>query len=182
MWGGLQFPEVRLEHWCVSPWSLHIRALQCVQQSCSPAPALSSRWEVFPFASGRVCICQAAVEGDLGPAPADVCLVLGETLWNHPSSFRGNASILSPLIQVPDLDADGTPDLLVLTQEDKEVQLLPPPPQVPAAHAPRASLLCSLVLPLPRQILGRSPVRGLSQGSVPWHLQTQHTGQLCPCS
>lgn len=45
----------------------------------------------------------------------------GETLWNHPSSFGGNASILSPLLQVPDLDADGAPDLLVLTQEEKEV-------------------------------------------------------------
>lgn len=45
----------------------------------------------------------------------------GETLWNHPSSFGGNASILSPLLQVPDLDADGTPDLLVLTQKEKEV-------------------------------------------------------------
>lgn len=50
-----------------------------------------------------------------------MCLVLGETLWNHPSSFGGNASILSPLLQVPDLDADGAPDLLVLTQEEKEV-------------------------------------------------------------
>ncbi|XP_014930345.2 protein FAM234A [Acinonyx jubatus] len=45
----------------------------------------------------------------------------GETLWSHPSSFGGNASILSSLLQLPDVDADGAPDLLVLTQEEKEV-------------------------------------------------------------
>lgn len=45
----------------------------------------------------------------------------GETLWNHPSSFSGNASILSPLLQVPDIDGDGAPDLLMLTQEGQEV-------------------------------------------------------------
>lgn len=50
-----------------------------------------------------------------------MCLVLGQTLWNHPSSLGGNASILSPLLQVPDLNADGAPDLLVLTQDGKEV-------------------------------------------------------------
>ncbi|XP_066131546.1 protein FAM234A [Saccopteryx bilineata] len=50
-----------------------------------------------------------------------VDLFTGETLWSHPSSFGRNASILSPLLQVPDLDADGAPDLLVLTQEDEEV-------------------------------------------------------------
>lgn len=82
----------------------------------------------------------------LGPAPADVCLVLGETLWNHPSTFRRNATILSPLLQVPDLDANGAPDLLVLTQEDKEVQFSS---RVPAAHASGASLPCSLVFHFP---------------------------------
>ncbi|XP_004438301.1 PREDICTED: protein ITFG3 [Ceratotherium simum simum] len=45
----------------------------------------------------------------------------GETLWSHPSSLGGNASILSPLLRVPDVDADGVPDLLVLTQERGEV-------------------------------------------------------------
>ncbi|XP_035122209.3 protein FAM234A isoform X2 [Callithrix jacchus] len=45
----------------------------------------------------------------------------GETLWHHPSSFSRNASILSPLLQVPDVDSDGVPDLLVLTQEQEEV-------------------------------------------------------------
>ncbi|XP_052052263.1 protein FAM234A [Apodemus sylvaticus] len=45
----------------------------------------------------------------------------GETLWSHPSSFSGNASILSPLLQVPDIDGDGAPDLLLLTQEGQEV-------------------------------------------------------------
>lgn len=45
----------------------------------------------------------------------------GQTLWNRPSSLGRNVSILSPLLQVPDLDADGAPDLLVLAQEGKEV-------------------------------------------------------------
>ncbi|XP_003478456.1 protein FAM234A [Cavia porcellus] len=48
-------------------------------------------------------------------------LLTGETLWNHPSSFGANTSILSPLLQVPDIDSDGAPDLLILTQEGKEV-------------------------------------------------------------
>ncbi|KAM6165953.1 protein FAM234A isoform 1-T2 [Erethizon dorsatum] len=48
-------------------------------------------------------------------------LFTGETLWSHPSSFGGNTSILSPLLQVPDIDSDGAPDLLILTQEGKEV-------------------------------------------------------------
>lgn len=50
-----------------------------------------------------------------------VDLFTGETLWSHPSSFGTNASILSSLLRLPDVDADGAPDLLVLTQEEKEV-------------------------------------------------------------
>lgn len=52
-----------------------------------------------------------------------VSFFTGETLWSHPSSFSGNVSILSPLLQVPDIDGDGdgTPDLLILTQEGQEV-------------------------------------------------------------
>lgn len=52
---------------------------------------------------------------------ATVCLVLGETLWSHSSSLGGNASILSPLLQVPDIDGDGAPDLLILAREGQEV-------------------------------------------------------------
>lgn len=52
---------------------------------------------------------------------ATMCLVLGETLWSHPRSFSGNASILSPLLQVPDIDGDGAPDLLMLSREGQEV-------------------------------------------------------------
>ncbi|XP_073916238.1 protein FAM234A isoform X2 [Castor canadensis] len=48
-------------------------------------------------------------------------LFTGDTLWSHPGSFGGNTSILSPLLQLPDVDGDGTPDLLLLTQEGKEV-------------------------------------------------------------
>ncbi|XP_028612295.1 protein FAM234A isoform X1 [Grammomys surdaster] len=58
--------------------------------------------------------------GRLGSLMA-VNFFTGETLWSHPSSFSGNASILSPLLQVPDIDGDGTPDLLILAQEGQEV-------------------------------------------------------------
>ncbi|XP_034362413.1 protein FAM234A [Arvicanthis niloticus] len=58
--------------------------------------------------------------GRLGSLMA-VNFFTGETLWSHPSSFSGNASILSPLLQVPDVDGDGTPDLLILSQEGQEV-------------------------------------------------------------
>ncbi|XP_055417523.1 protein FAM234A isoform X2 [Bubalus kerabau] len=69
-----------------------------------------------------------------GSAAPSACVVLGrpgslvavdtltgKTLWSQPSSFRGNASVLSPLLRVPDLDADGAPDLLVLIQEENQV-------------------------------------------------------------
>ncbi|XP_055991147.1 protein FAM234A [Sorex fumeus] len=48
----------------------------------------------------------------------------GGTLWSHPSlpGRARNASILSALLRVPDIDADGSPDLLVLTQEGTEVK------------------------------------------------------------
>uniref|UniRef100_A0A8C6QHA1 Family with sequence similarity 234, member A n=1 Tax=Nannospalax galili TaxID=1026970 RepID=A0A8C6QHA1_NANGA len=46
----------------------------------------------------------------------------GETLWSHSNSFGENASILSPLLQVPDIDGDGASDLLILTREGKEVR------------------------------------------------------------
>nr|KAF6272087.1 hypothetical protein mMyoMyo1_010882 [Myotis myotis] len=89
-------------------------------------------WERPAAQDGALVLCGIPHPRDSGASSACVLvgrsgsfiavdLFTGETLWNHPSSFRRNASILSPLIQVPDLDADGAPDLLVLTQEDKEV-------------------------------------------------------------
>lgn len=48
-------------------------------------------------------------------------LVSGETLWSQPPGFDRNTSDLSSLLQLPDVDADGAPDLLLLAQEDKEV-------------------------------------------------------------
>lgn len=50
-----------------------------------------------------------------------MCLVLGETLWSHSSNLGGNASVLSPLLQMPDVDGDGAPDLLILAREGHEV-------------------------------------------------------------
>ncbi|XP_053411812.1 protein FAM234A isoform X1 [Nycticebus coucang] len=50
-----------------------------------------------------------------------VDLFTGETLWTHPSSLGRNASVLSPLLQLPDVDGDGAPDLLLLVREEKEV-------------------------------------------------------------
>uniref|UniRef100_A0A2K6FLE9 Protein FAM234A n=2 Tax=Propithecus coquereli TaxID=379532 RepID=A0A2K6FLE9_PROCO len=50
-----------------------------------------------------------------------VDLFTGETLWTRPGSPGGNASILSPLLQVPDVDGDGAPDLLILAREEEEV-------------------------------------------------------------
>lgn len=155
-------------HTCMSVFS----SCALTAPACSlPLAGVSmSKWECL-------CVCQARVEGDLGPAPRDVCLVLGDTLWNHSSSFRRNASILSPLLQVPDLDADGTPELLVLTQEDKEVELSS---RVTSVHVPRGLCLCSLVpFPFPGGIWvcsGDLP-KALCSGTC----RPNTLGQLCPC-
>uniref|UniRef100_A0ABI7WJM2 FAM234A/B beta-propeller domain-containing protein n=1 Tax=Felis catus TaxID=9685 RepID=A0ABI7WJM2_FELCA len=79
-------------------------------------------------------LVQCAVPQPQGGRTSSACILVGrpssfvavdvftgETLWSHPSSFGGNASILSSLLRLPDVDADGAPDLLVLTQEEKEV-------------------------------------------------------------
>lgn len=101
------------------------------------------------------------LEVDVEPAPCDMCLVLGQTLWNRPSSLGRNASILSPLLQVPDLDADGAPDLLVLAQEGKEVQLA----LLPRHCGPHATWpLSPGPLPLPRQNLGLTACQGTHPG------------------
>nr|KAF6489390.1 hypothetical protein HJG59_004902 [Molossus molossus] len=89
-------------------------------------------WERPVAQDGALVLCGVPQPRDSGASSACILvgrpgsliavdLFTGSTLWNHSTSFRRNASILSPLLQVPDLDADGTPDLLVLTQEDKEV-------------------------------------------------------------
>ncbi|XP_054570536.1 protein FAM234A isoform X2 [Eptesicus fuscus] len=89
-------------------------------------------WERPAAQDGALVLCGVPHPRDSGASSACILvgrsgsfiavdLFTGETLWNHPSTFRRNATILSPLLQVPDLDANGAPDLLVLTQEDKEV-------------------------------------------------------------
>ncbi|XP_048188498.1 protein FAM234A isoform X2 [Perognathus longimembris pacificus] len=58
--------------------------------------------------------------GRLGSLVA-IDLFTGDILWSHPSNLSENTSVLSPLLQVPDVDGDGTPDLLLLTEEGKKV-------------------------------------------------------------
>ncbi|XP_014442493.1 protein FAM234A isoform X2 [Tupaia chinensis] len=57
-----------------------------------------------------------------GPGPFTAFdLFTGAAMWNQPSVLGRNVSILSPVLQVPDVDSDGAPDLLVLAREDQEV-------------------------------------------------------------
>ncbi|XP_032461238.1 protein FAM234A isoform X2 [Phocoena sinus] len=88
-----------------------------------------------PGGSGASSAC--IILGRPGPFIA-VDSVTGETLWSHPSSFGGNVSVLSPLLQVPDIDADGVPDLLVITQEENQCRcpLRPHPLRYVASAAP----------------------------------------------
>lgn len=92
----------------------------------------STLWE-RPVAQD-VALVECAVPQPRGSEAPSACILVGrpgsfiavdsftgETLWNHSSSFSRNASILSPLLQVPDVDSDGAPDLLVFTQEQEEV-------------------------------------------------------------
>ncbi|XP_010840563.1 PREDICTED: protein ITFG3 [Bison bison bison] len=89
-------------------------------------------WE-RPVAQDRAFV-ECGILQPRGSAAPSACVVLGrpgslvavdtltgKTLWSQPSSFGGNASVLSPLLRVPDLDADGAPDLLVLIQEENQV-------------------------------------------------------------
>lgn len=46
---------------------------------------------------------------------------LGVTLWSSRDLAGKNASLLNALLRVPDMNADGSPDLLLLTQEGTEV-------------------------------------------------------------
>ncbi|KAK2497577.1 hypothetical protein MC885_011603, partial [Smutsia gigantea] len=91
----------------------------------------SMLWERPAAQDGALVVCAIPQPGGSGasaciivgrPGPfVAVDLSTGQTLWNRPSGFGSNVSILSPLLQVPDADADGAPDLLVLTQEEREV-------------------------------------------------------------
>lgn len=95
-----------------------------------------------------------------------MCLVLGQTLWNHSSSLGGNASILSPLIQVPDVDGDGAPDLLILTREGQEViSIVLKSPRPAYLLAPLFSFLIHFSLER-ICVTVRGVGGGLSQGSI----------------
>nr|XP_048292035.1 protein FAM234A isoform X2 [Myodes glareolus] len=73
-----------------------------------------------PQASDSEASSACILVGRLGSFTA-VSLFTGETLWSHSSNLGGNASVLSPLLQVPDVDGDGAPDLLILVREGHEV-------------------------------------------------------------
>lgn len=119
-----------------------------------------------------------------------MCLVLGETLWSHSSNLGGNASVLRPLLQVPDVDGDGAPDLLILAQEGHEVISI-------VLKYPRLTYLIAppfLPLPLlPREKLCDHPVGGSPRALYPevhtysilgsthaafWGPHMQHPGRL----
>ncbi|KAG8508939.1 Protein FAM234A, partial [Galemys pyrenaicus] len=89
---------------------------QCAgAQPSAPAPTC-----VLAGRPGRLLAVDALTA--LLRRPSSAAAPSGETLWlgvGHPGR---NASVLSALLPVPDLDADGAPDLLVLTQEGEEVQ------------------------------------------------------------
>lgn len=73
-----------------------------------------------PLTSDSEVSSACILVGRLGSFIA-VSLFTGETLWSHSSNLGGNASVLSPLLQVPDVDGDGAPDLLILAREGHEV-------------------------------------------------------------
>ncbi|XP_069343309.1 protein FAM234A [Eulemur rufifrons] len=92
----------------------------------------STLWET-PVAPD-VALVKCAVSQPRGSEGSSACILVGrpdpvtavdlstgQTLWTRPGSPGTNASILSPLLQVPDVDGDGAPDLLVLAREAEEV-------------------------------------------------------------
>lgn len=103
---------------------------------CTFAAAMSGAngsmlWERPAAQDGALVACAVPQPGGSG---ASACIIVGrpgpfvavdastgQSLWNRPSGFGSNVSVLGPPLQVPDADADGAPDLLVLTQEEREV-------------------------------------------------------------
>lgn len=90
-------------------------------------------WE-RPAAQDRALVdCAGPLPGHRGAA--STCFFLGRssslmavdsstggTLWSSRDLVGKNASLLNALLRVPDMNADGSPDLLLLTQEGTEVQ------------------------------------------------------------
>ncbi|XP_033022639.1 protein FAM234A [Lacerta agilis] len=54
---------------------------------------------------------------------AAIDLETGQTLWWEAANFRPNSTVLSPLLRIPDVNGDGTSDLLVFTETGEEVQV-----------------------------------------------------------
>lgn len=121
--------------------------------------------------------------GDLEPRWLRVCLALGETLWTRPGSPGRNTSVLSPLLQVPDVDGDGVPDLLILTREEEEVhqQRQPPILEADTGHS-----LCPASLSPPGHLLEVRPAPFLTPGVLraPQQLEPvglPEGGSTCTC-
>ncbi|XP_034987372.2 protein FAM234A [Zootoca vivipara] len=51
-----------------------------------------------------------------------ISLETGQTLWKEPADLRPNSTVLSPLLKIPDVNGDGTSDLLVFTEMEEEIQ------------------------------------------------------------
>lgn len=153
----------------------------------------------YSAGKGGACRQKDTVDRACGPPSGHahstqvLCSVSGKTLWSQPSSFGGNASVLSPLLRVPDLDADGAPDLLVLVQEENQVPPHPscaaspsglvPAPETgrehslpePQAQAPRVPQPCQ---PCPRRPAGGlNPVSSTHAAQVNGYIYSGGTGQ-----
>ncbi|XP_034297235.1 protein FAM234A isoform X2 [Pantherophis guttatus] len=89
----------------------------------------STLWE-RPVAQ-ELLLMDCSVEHGGSPAcliignPASIALLdleTGQTRWNEAVNFGANATVLSPLLKIPDIDKDGVPDFLVFAATGEEIK------------------------------------------------------------
>ncbi|XP_070811512.1 protein FAM234A [Pituophis catenifer annectens] len=89
----------------------------------------STLWE-RPVAQ-ELLLMDCSVEHRGSPAcliignPASIALLdleTGQTRWNEAVNFGANATVLSPLLKIPDIDKDGVPDFLVFAATGEEIK------------------------------------------------------------